>query len=576
MCGIVGIFDMSGAIDQGQLDRFTDAIAHRGPDGRGTYIGTKVGLGHRRLAILDLSTAGQCPMCYRLPNGLEYWITFNGEIYNFLEIRAELKKQGYVFQTETDTEVILAAYIHWNEDCLNYFNGMWAFAIWSVADEKLFLARDRFGIKPLYYTTYQARLAFASELKAFLALEDFTPQLNEAIIPQVLNNAFAYEGLMPDSLMQGVYKLPAGYVMTINRRGQSSLRRWWNTSDHLNLESIPQDYAEQVEHFKVLFEDAVRLRMRSDVPTGTALSGGVDSSAVVCQIADLYQKNVHHLDLSRCFAEQHACFVASFPGNLNDETHFAKQVIEHTRSKAHYWTFNNEASVQHLIDSVWSMEDVYGAIAIPIWSLYREMRQNQVFVSLDGHGGDELLGGYNWYLDWPVSQFGANLYRDFHYTLLPSILRNYDRCSMAHGVEVRMPIMDYRLVTYAFSLPTEAKMGGGFTKRIFRDSMAGSMPDNIRLRRSKMGFNSPMTEWFNSGFIPVIEYIVNHPLWLNSPYWDGKQLREFVLYKSYTRSWTYEDWNTSLAIWTYMNLVLWQLLFIEKMDKEQLAAHFAF
>lgn len=570
MCGIVGIFDLDKQITQQELDHFTDAVAHRGPDGRGTYLGGKIGLGHRRLAILDLSNAGQGPMRYCLPNGLEYWITFNGEIYNFLEIRQTLKQQGYQFQTETDTEVILAAYIHWNEDCLNYFNGMWAFAIWSVAEEKLFLARDRFGIKPLYYTSYQSRFVFASELKAFLALSDFTPQLNEEIIPHILNNSFAYEGLFPDSLMKGVYKLPAGQMITINRRGQLSLRRWWNTSEHLDYDAIPKNYNEQIEQFHALFEDSVRLRMRSDVPTGTALSGGIDSSAVVCQIADLYQKNTHHLDLSRCFSDQHACFVASFPGNLNDETHFAKQVITHTRSKAHYWTFNNEQSVQSLIDSVWAMEDVYGAIAIPIWSLYREMRQNKVFVSLDGHGGDELLGGYNWYLDWPISQFDLNLYRDFHATLLPSILRNYDRCSMAHGIEVRMPIMDYRLVTFAFSLPIEAKMGDGFTKRIFRDSMTGIMPENIRTRRSKMGFNSPMTEWFNDGFIPVIEYIVNHRLWLESPYWDGPKLREWILRKSYTRSWTYDDWNTSLGIWTYMNLVLWQLLFIEKIDKEKL------
>jgi len=186
-----------------------------------------------------------------------------------------------------------------------------------------------------------------------------------------------------------------------------------------------------------------------------------------------------------------------------------------------------------------------------------------VVVSLDGHGADELLGGYAWYLDWPMAQANANLHRDFHATLLPAILRNFDRCSTAHGIEVRMPFMDWRLVTFAHALPAESKFGGGYTKRVLRDAMAGLMPDRVRLRRFKIGFNSPMVEWFNGGLAPLLTQVVNHPLWVDSPDWDGPKLREHFLAKCAARSWTMADWAETIHLWTRFNLVLWQLLFVE-------------
>lgn len=586
MCGIAGLFQFKHSVDRGELGRFTDALAHRGPDGRGLLLDGQLGLGHRRLAILDLSRRGRGPMPFEASQSVafgprwrgkiaefradgcenaaltpyRYWITFNGEIYNFLELRRELAAMGHRFRTETDTEVVLAAYAQWGEACLPRFNGMWAFALWDRQERVLFLARDRFGIKPLYYLQTAERFAFASELKAFLALEGFRPALNGDIVPAVLENAYALEGTTADTLMAGVKRLPPGHTLRFAPDGAVQVRRWWETRDH--FPAVPARYEDQVAQFRELFLDAVRIRQRSDVPLGTCLSGGVDSSAVASAMANLHRGKA--ADLARCPADWRQAFVADFPGTVLNERTYADEVVQSTGAQPHYWVFDQQEAVQHVVDSVWSMEDVYGGLATPVWCLYRELRRAGVIVSLDGHGADELLGGYAWYLDWPMAQANGNLYRDFHSTLLPAILRNFDRCSMAHGVEVRMPFMDWRLVTYAHALPVESKFGAGYTKRVLRDAMQGLMPDRVRLRRFKIGFNSPMVEWYNGGLAPLITKITNHPLWLDSPHWNGPALRDAVLAKSNARAWTMADWAETLRVWTRLNLVLWQLLFSEK------------
>jgi asparagine synthase (glutamine-hydrolysing) len=560
MCGIVGIWHFKGTIDQNELDRFTDSLSHRGPDGRGIFIDRNIGLGHRRLAILDLTEAGKCPMVYQGINGKRYWITYNGEIYNFLELRHELKKFGYTFQTETDTEVILAAYAQWGQDCLLRFNGMWAFAIWDSIEQKLFIARDRFGIKPLYYAATTGRFIFASEMKAFLALKNFSVQLNNDVIPSIIQNSYAYEGITDQTPMKNVLRLPAGHCMSILNDGRYHLGKWWDSANH--IPKAPDSYKEQAEQFRNLFLDAVKIRMRSDVAIGTCLSGGVDSSAVASSMYWIHGNETSGLE--RCAADWQHTFIATFPGSKIDEKEYADEIVRHTNAKPHYWAFDENKELDSIIDSVWANEDIYGGLLVPHWSIYRELRNNKVVVSLDGHGSDELLGGYTWYLDWPMNQVNQNLYRDFHYTLLPAILRVYDRCSMAHGVESRMPFMDWRLVTFVFGLPPETKFGGGYTKRILRDAMKGIVPEKILHRIFKIGFNSPMIEWFNGGMRPLIEKITNHKYWLESPYWNGRLLRNQILEKTKSMTWTYNDWGLSLHIWTLMNIVLWQLLFVER------------
>lgn len=586
MCGIAGLFETHRPVNRLELGRFTDSLAHRGPDGRGLLLDGTLGLGHRRLAILDLSRRGRCPMPYEDSqpvafgpkllgklatlgaDGCEeaaltpyrYWLTFNGEIYNFLELRRELAAMGYRFRTETDTEVVLAAYAQWGENCLRRFNGMWAFALWDRKERTLFLARDRFGIKPLYYSQTPERFAFASEMKAFLALEDFRPAMNQSLVPAFLESSYATEGAGAETLLSGVQRLPAGHTLRISAGQPAQVRRWWETRDH--FPAVPARYEDQVTQFREILLDAVRIRLRSDVPVGTCLSGGVDSSAVASLMAHLHRSG--STDLTRSPTDWQRTFIADFPDTVLNERAYADEIVRHTGAKPCYWRFDQQEAVQHVLDSVWSMEDVYGGLATPVWCLYRELRRAGVTVSLDGHGADELLGGYAWYLDWPMPQANANLYRDFHSTLLPAILRNFDRCSMAHGVEVRMPFMDWRLVTFAHALPAESKFGGGYTKRVLRDAMQGLMPDRVRQRRFKIGFNSPMVEWYNGGLAPLITALVNHPLWLESPHWNGPELRKTVLAKTAARAWTMDDWAETLNLWTKFNLVLWQLLFVEK------------
>jgi asparagine synthase (glutamine-hydrolysing) len=559
MCGIVGILNFRDTINREELDRFTDSLAHRGPDGRSTFMNGNLGLGHRRLAILDLSDAGKCPMPYGGSDGKRYWITYNGEIYNFLELREELRNHGYEFRTETDTEVILAAYDKWGRDCLLRFNGMWAFAIWDTIEKKLFIARDRFGIKPLYYSAKPDRFVFASELKAFTTLKEFPITLNGDIVPRIIQHPAVYEGTTDQTLMRGVQRLLAGHCITVQSNGTHHTEKWWETGAH--IPQIPERYEDQVARFRELFLDAVRIRMRSDVPIGTCLSGGLDSGSVACTMSLIHQMGA---ELNRCPADWQQTFIATFPGTKLDEKEYADAVVQHTNSKPHYWIFDEHDALNYITESVWAMEDVYGGIAVPVWCLYRELRRNKIVVSLDGHGGDELLCGYTWYLDWIMNQVNRNLYSDFHYTLLPAILRNYDRCSMAHGIEVRMPFMDWRLVTFVFGLPPEAKIGGGYTKRVLRDAMNGILPEKILKRVNKIGFNSPMIEWYNGGMRPLIEKVVNNKLWLDSPYWNGRSLRDQVLAKTNAHAWAYNDWGLSLHVWTLMNLVLWQMLFIEK------------
>ena len=561
MCGIVGLYGFNRPVDPEELDRFTDSMTHRGPDGRGVYRAGEVGLGHRRLAILDLSEAGRCPMCFEAPGGAELWVTFNGEIYNFLELRRELEECGYRFSTQTDTEVIMAAYHRWGEECLGRFNGMWAFALWDPGERKLLLARDRFGIKPLYYVISGGRIAFASELKAFLSLDGFSPSLNEPLTVKVLQNTEPWEGATDETLLSGVRRLPGGAALTVDRQGRVSIRKWWETSDH--IPDVPKCYEEQVERFRELFLDAVRLRMRSDVPIGTCLSGGIDSSAVASAMAWNHGQTTG-AGLERCASDWQRTFVATFPGSRLDEKDFADEVIRAVGAKPHYLPFNGEDAVKCLLDSIWAVEFVHGTIAAPVWMIYRKMRSERVLVSLDGHGGDELLAGYAGYLDWPMGKVNENLYNDFHYLMLPSILRNYDRCSMAHGIEVRMPLLDWRLVTFAFALAPEAKLGGGFTKRILRDAMKGIMPETIRTRRSKVGFNAPMIEWFNGAMKPVVEAVLNHRLWLGSPFWDGPGLRRAILDRMKEKPWGYEDWGEVFNISVKMSLVVWQLQFVER------------
>lgn len=636
MCGVVGIWARSKRpVDSRVVDHFTDALAHRGPDGRGTYIDTEgiVALGHRRLAILDLTEAGHQPMSY---GGGRYWITFNGEIYNYLELRRELSAKGHTFRSNSDTEVLLAAFAEWGPACQFRLNGMWAFAVWDAVKRELFVSRDRFGVKPLFYFSRGVDFYFASELKAFMALPPAVrPEFDEGVVAAQSNIESAKRTLLRD-----VLNLNAGHQLVLRSSGPPQVTRWWSTWEHTRRLDGP--YASQVEEFRELFVDSCRLRMRSDVPLGTALSGGLDSSSILCTVADLRDDRARALGSGK---EPYSAFFLDYAGTAHSELHEATSVSDSARVPMHTETMPLEAvSGQEIVDATFALESLHDPALGP-WRVYRNMRSAGVFVSIDGHGADESLAGYHHY---PIAQMNAalvpwrrddfdkaravyeglfeggspegvefldrlnrrallrsrvkrvqrgmnaratalavdalgsrdsrarralrflrdssgeavtgrstqrwvleasrdlermdrarlpsasfesltrHLYADFHYDILPTILAKFDRLSMAHGVEIRSPFLDWRLATFAFSLPPSSILRDGFTKAILRDAMNGTVPDSTRLRKGKIGFASPMVEWYRTSLHEFVLDSVNSRDFLASTIWNGPVIRDEV------------------------------------------------
>lgn len=604
MCGIAGIVNLGGnAVEPADISRLTNLIAHRGPFGEGTWFSAdrSLAFGHRRLAIIDPGEGGYQPM---LSADGRHVIVFNGEIYNFLELRRELEAQGTVFRSQSDTEVILTAWQAWREDMLPRFNGMWALAIFDTSTRELFLARDRFGIKPLLYAASPERFIFASEQRALVRSGLIDTSVDMEVARRLLLDAFGIEG-SERTLFRQVRRLQGGHCMWL-RQGKVSVKRWWRTVDH--LPPVPATEAERVARFRELFQDAVALRMRSDVPIGTCLSGGFDSSAVICTMAAHEKEGMGPRDST---AWRHA-FVATFPGALNDERPMAEEAAVWANVAPIFLEIGQADALTELDQILDDLDDVYIALPSAIWLLYRQLTQNNVTVSLDGHGADELMGGYLqegqarafrirnaaedlasrsklarrcvdvlralalkrkgvYFLRGGLRKLPAplrliaeddvlprewgglnkRLYRMFHSTVLPTILRNFDRLSMAHGVEVRMPFMDWRLVTYTMALPESSKSADGYTKAVARRAMANLMPESIRTARRKVGFNSPMPEWLNGPLAGWTADLLDMNVPAFAELVDEAGLRAAVSQLTASKSW---DWESVGRIWPYLNM----------------------
>ena len=297
------------------FEAFTHSLAHRGPDDFSIehWPDAHLWLGHRRLAIIDLSDHARQPLSYG--NG-RYWITYNGEIYNYLELREELRDLGHRIVSNGDTEVVVAAYAQWRADCQLRFNGMWAFAIWDARDQELFISRDRFGVKPLHYSLHNGAIAFASELKAFLTLPWIDGGFDVEILSETLGN-LAGQASSIYTLLKEVRQLQAGHTMLVTRDGRVRIARWWNTLDY--LPTIETDLQQHVDEFRQLFFDACRIRLRSDVPLATSLSGAIDSSAVACTISELGRLG----KASLAPKDWQRAFVACFTDTPHDEQNYA-------------------------------------------------------------------------------------------------------------------------------------------------------------------------------------------------------------------------------------------------------------
>ncbi|WP_316396900.1 asparagine synthase (glutamine-hydrolyzing) [Bradyrhizobium sp. 33ap4] len=604
MCGIAGIVNLRGApVEPADISRLTNLIAHRGPFGEGTWFNAKrnVAFGHRRLAIIDPGEGGYQPM---VSGDGRHVIVYNGEIYNFLELRRELEAKGAVFRSQSDTEVILAAWQAWGEDMLLRFNGMWALAIYDTATDDLFLARDRFGIKPMLYALSSERFVFASEQRALARSGLVETSLDVDVARRLLLDPFGIEG-SERTLFAQLRRLQGGHCMWL-RQGRVQVRRWWRTVDH--LPAVPDTETERVERFRDLFQDSVALRMRSDVPIGTCLSGGFDSSAVICAMATHAKAGMGPRDSA---AWRHA-FVATFPGASNDERPMAEEAAAWADVVPSFLEIGRSDALTDLDRILDDNDDVYIGLPSAPWLIYRELRRQNVTVSLDGHGADELMGAYlqegqsaafrirnaaaalasrsqlaqrgidllraqmiqrqgHYFLrgglmampaplpliaedDELPDTWGAlnrRLYRMFHSTTLPTILRNFDRLSMAHGIEVRMPFMDWRLVTYTMALPETSKSADGMTKVVARQAMANLMPESIRTARRKVGFNSPMPEWLIGPLAGWTAELLDRKVPAFAEFVDEAPLRKVVGRLTASQNW---DWESVGRIWPYLNM----------------------
>jgi asparagine synthase (glutamine-hydrolysing) len=551
MCGVTALADREG--DTGRdLERMTSVLLHRGPDDGGVWQspdGT-LSLGHRRLSIVDLSAAGHNPMSWR--DG-RYWITYNGEVYNFHALRATLERSGARFMSQTDTEVILAAYEQWGTSCFARFNGMFALAIWDTATRRLVVARDRLGKKPLYYATYGQRFAVASELKAFAA----DPRFPRVVDPQAVACYLRYGYIpAPLTIYEHARKLEPGYFATIDQGVVQKQRYWDPLAAQIDPPRTPGEAEAQLEQ---LLADAVALRTIADVPVGAFLSGGIDSSLIVALMQEQARTAVK-------------TFTIRFEDPEYDESEHAAAVARHLRTD-HYEELCTERDMLEIAQMLADIfDEPFGdSSAVPTYLVARAARQ-RVTVALSGDGGDELFFGYpryrhhmqsRWLLDAPrplrramataasvvprrrfqriaevlrldsddqyrrfvtcwddqgvealshcraqdapayssARQRTARLPREMQpplldlVTYLPDdILTKVDRASMRVSLEARCPLLDYRVVEFAIRLPLDLKWRNGRSKWILRQLLEKRVPRAL-VDRPKMGFGVPIARW---------------------------------------------------------------------------------
>ncbi len=611
MCGICGIVRFDKQIVQEEpILKMMLLMKHRGPDDEGIFMDENVGLGFVRLSIIDLSAAGHQPMPSK--DG-RYAIVFNGEIYNYIELREELQKEGVLFNTKTDTEVLLNAYIHWGEDCMHRFNGMWAFAIYDKQNKSIFAARDRFGVKPFYYIQTKKQFAFCSEIPSLLTILDQKPKPNYQSIFDFL--VFNRTDQTENTFFEAVKKLQHGHKLHI-KNNEVSIAKWYDLKKQV---SETEGFKNALE-YKEMFSSSIGLRLRSDVPVGVCLSGGLDSSSVVSVLLNDFGKK----DINT--------FSAVYQKDqIGDETEFIHE-YKPLLVNMHFTTPTAkgfEADLKEFLSA--------HAEPIPSTSAYAEYKvmelaKKNIVVSMGGQGADEQLAGYHYffgfyfkdlfkrarigklstelfqYLNKHRSLFG---FKSFVYFMLPERLRtklrvnekNYlnsnfitqyqdknsiagnlygsgslknalsdhfeyklehllkweDRNSMHFSIESRVPFLDYRLVEKTLATSSDWVIRKGMTKYILREAMKGILPEKIRMRRDKVGYGTPEDEWFREpAWQKIIKEILNSESFKNRKIVNpAKAVSQFEKHVS-------GKINISKEIWKWIHLELWFREFIDE------------
>ena len=637
MCGIAGALIKSGSglhLTQ-QLRSFSELLKHRGPDGEGflvvsdktstSYSGThqtfknphalpylpveplpdhlydaKIGFVHRRLSIIDLSENAHQPMC---TSNQSVWITYNGEIYNYLELKEELKQLGFSFVSESDTEVILNAYTAWGPSCVGRFNGMWSFCIYDSVKQILFASRDRLGVKPFYYTNQPGFFAFASEQKALVKSGLTTSETNESALHNYLIN-----GLLETTttnFFKQIQELWPGTNLIYNLKNDSlSLKEFYHIRENVSNLNDSLNDAELIEKIKISLKNSIELRLRSDVEVGTCLSGGIDSSSIAVSIAEITRQPFY-------------CFTSVFGDHKLSEERFANLVAEKTGAKHKKIEPTLDGLISELDTLIYSQD-------IPIWdtSTYAQYKvmelagQNGIKVVLDGQGADELFGGYHhhflatWnhffssgkYLDAikniqashktithpfaffvkerikqniyfrknelkllfqgdfiqsfpiinPSRQFNdlnEQLLHDIYTTRLKSFLKCEDRCGMWHSVESRVPFSDdINLINLMFSFNGNRKIKHGVSKYLLREAMKDKLPAQIYNRHDKKGFDTPMNKWLKAMLPKMKEEILDSGLnFINKNKLLKSNPEDFHLNKILFKLFVYCRWKKMFA-----------------------------
>jgi asparagine synthase (glutamine-hydrolysing) len=576
MCGIFGALTEDGKISIKSLQDVSEVIKHRGPDDEGYFLtswgnnssqsykgnlsqtglklmhistadeNVNIALLHRRLSIIDLSDLGHQPMNYID----RYWITLNGEIYNYIEIRVELLKRGYRFKSTSDTEVVLAAYAEWGKDCVHKFNGMWAFAIWDSNENSLFISRDRFGVKPLYYYSTGGVFVFCSEIKGIRCYLNGALSLDTRQLLRFLDRGEYMEGESESSLFEGIKQLMPGNNLEYKHNKLY-------VSKYYNLKIVPNKNKLQVniEILRNLFSQSIKYRLRSDVEVGSCLSGGIDSSSIVSYTSSFYNTTLN-------------TFSAIWPGEAIDESYYIDKVNQKCRCVSHSF----KPDLANLLDTIdreiWHQEmPLSGSSLLAQWFVMENAKTANIKVLLDGQGADEILGGYPWFLNayvndlflhgkwnelfvnyrdlrkknislfkaaktfaysvwinkmyksyFPINPEFTALFKDTKHYIDPSrfgslaqlqkheieknvllpLLHIEDRNSMAHSVESRLPFMDYKLVEFCINIPANQKIKGLNTKYILKEAMKDYLPSEVYNRKDKIGFATPLERnYFN-------------------------------------------------------------------------------
>lgn len=616
MCGILGYVADRSLVTPERWVLARDSLTHRGPDDAGTWEtpGGSVRLASRRLSILDLSPLGHQPM---LDDEAGLAIVHNGEIYNYVELRAHLATRGYRFRSHSDTEVILAAYREWGRECLSRLNGMFAFAIWDSKSEILFAARDRFGEKPFYYVSGDHAFAFASEMKALFAAGVARPTPNHRAIYRYL--AFREVDRGAETLFEGIQALPPAHALTYSRRtGETEIWQYWDLDPDARV-TLKSD-AEYAGRFLELLSDSVRLRLRSDVPVGSSLSGGLDSSSLVCLVGRAQAGAVRKT------------FSARFDDPRLDEGKYIDLAIAKAQAHGRMTAPSPALLAQEIERVTWHQEEPFFSTSIYAqWCVMRLAREAGVTVLLDGQGGDETLAGYHTYFGpflrgelrhrrWlsfartlrafvreqgpralPVVLFGLvpprlrhpvrrlvrplaipsayrkawgtpegstqlrfrdalnqAQYETLTRTMLPALLRYADRNAAAFSREVRLPFLDHRLVEFLFAVPPEQRLRGTTTKFILREGLRGVIPEEIRTRRDKLGFEPPEAAWMRGELREWIDGLLRSSQFSSRPWVDSRRAlrlwREFLNGK--------DAWHSLL--WRWISLEVWARVFLDR------------